>query len=102
MHPLFPQAQELTGPTIAAAIEVHRYFGPGLIESIYEWALRHELKLRGYQTESQQSLKIKYKDIFRTEELRFDILVDKALLVEVKAVETVIPIHKTITLSYMK
>jgi GxxExxY protein len=102
MHPLFPKATELTDKVIGAAIEVHRDKGPGLIESIYEWCLSRELELRGLQTTSQKSVLIHYKQFTREENLRFDMLVEGCLLVEVKAVESILPIHKAQLLSYMK
>ena len=102
MHPLFPAASAITHDVIAAAIEVHRDKGPGLLESIYEWCLTKELELRGYQVKNQQSVIIRYKQFQREEPLKFDILVNDCLFVEVKAVETVHPIHKAQLLSYMK
>ncbi len=102
MHPLFSEANGLTETVIAAAIEVHRDKGAGLIESIYEWCLLKELGLRRLACTSQKSVLIQYKGFTREEPLRFDILVQGCLLVEVKAVETVLPIHKAQLLSYMK
>ncbi len=102
MHPLFPKASALTKTIIAAAIEVHRDKGPGLIESIYEWCLLKELELRGLGCTSQKSIVIKYKGFTREEPLRFDLLVEDCLLVEAKAVEKILPIHKAQLLSYMK
>jgi GxxExxY protein len=102
MHPLFAQATELTHDVIGAAIEVHKDKGPGLLESIYEWCLTMELELRGHLVQNQDQVVIRYKHFQRQEQLRFDLLVDKCLLVEVKAVETVHPIHKAQLLSYMK
>ena len=102
MHPLFSQASAMTREVIAAAIEVHKAMGPGLLESIYEWALTKELELRGYQVKNQRSVIIRYKQFQREEPLKFDILVNDCLFVEVKAVETVHPIHKAQLLSYMK
>ena len=102
MHPLFERAAGLTQTIIAAAIEVHRDKGPGLIESIYEWCLLKELELRGLECVSQKSVVIEYKGFTREEPLRFDVLVDGCVLVEAKAVEKVLPIHKAQLLSYMK
>ena len=102
MHPLFPQATGLTHDVIGAAIEVHRDKGPGLLESIYEWCLTMELGLRQHVVERQGHVVIRYKQFQREEPLRFDLLIDKCLFVEVKAVETVHPIHKAQLLSYMK
>ena len=102
LHPLFQKAAGLTETIIAAAIEVHRDKGPGLIESIYEWCLLNELALRGLACVSQKSVIISYKGFTREEPLRFDLLVEGCLLVEAKAVERILPIHKAQLLSYMK
>lgn len=102
MHPKFPKASSLTKEVIAAAIEVHRHFGPGLIESIYEWALIIELESRGFHCCSQKLIQIRYKNAVREEPLRFDILVEDCLLVEVKAVQGVDGIHKAKAMSYLK
>jgi GxxExxY protein len=102
MHPLFEKASELTETIIAAAIEVHRDKGPGLIESIYEWCLLKELGLRGLECVSQQFVPIEYKGFTREEPLRFDLLVEGCVLVEAKAAEKILPIHKAQLLSYMK
>ena len=92
MHPLFKKASGLTEIIIAAAIEVHRDKGPGLIESIYEWCLLKELGLRGLECVSQKFVPIEYKGFTREEPLRFDLLVESCVLVETKAVEKVLPI----------
>jgi GxxExxY protein len=102
MHPLFSRASGLTHDTIGAAIEVHRDKGPGLLESIYEWCLTMELELRGHSIRRQDSVMIRYKHFQREELLKFDRLIDKCLFVEVKACESVHPIHKAQLLSYMK
>src|SRR6266704_5256502 len=102
MHALFERASGLTETIIAAAIEVHRDKGPGLIESIYEWCLLKELGLRGLECITQKSVLIEYKGFTREEPLRFDVLVQSCVLVEAKTVEQVLPIHKAQLLSYMK
>jgi GxxExxY protein len=102
MHPLFAKASQLTESIIGAAIEVHKSMGPGLLESIYEWCLVRELELRGFVCCSQKTVSIHYKQFTREEPLRFDVLVESCVLVEIKACETVIPIHKATLLSYMK
>jgi GxxExxY protein len=102
MHPLFEKASGLTETIIAAAIEVHRDKGPGLLESIYEWCLIKELELRGLKCVSQKIVLITYKGFTREEPLRFDVLVEDCVLVEAKAAQQVIPIHKATLLSYMK
>ncbi len=102
MHPFYDKASGLTGEIIAAAIEVHRTMGPGLIESVYEWCLTKELELRGFTVNNQQTVTIAYKGFSREEPLRYDVLVEQCVLVEVKAVESVHPVHKAQLLSYMK
>ncbi len=102
MHPLFPKADGLTGSIIAAAIEVHRDKGPGLVESVYEWCLLKEIELRGLMSANQKQVIISYKGFTREDSLRFDLLVEGCVLIEVKAVEHILPIHKAQLLSYMK
>lgn len=102
MHLLFQRASQLTEIIIAAAIEVHKTMGPGLLESIYEWCLIRELELRGVSCCNQKIIVIRYKGFTREEPLRFDVLVENCVLVEVKACEKVMPIHKAILLSYMR
>jgi len=102
MHVLYPKASGLTEAIIGAAIEVHRDKGPGLIESIYEWCLMHELELRGLKAENQRVVRISYKGKIRDEPLRLDVLVEGCVLVETKAVERILPVHKAQVLSYMR
>ena len=102
MHPLFSRASGLTHDTIGAAIEVHMYKGPGLLESIYEWCLTMELELRGCSVQRQDNVMIRYKHFQREEQLKFDLLIDQCLFVEVKACDAIHPIHKAQLLSYMK
>ncbi len=102
MHPLFTKADGLTEFIIAAAIEVHRDKGPGLVESIYEWCLLRELELRQLKTANQKLVTVSYKGFVREEPLRFDVLVEGCVLVEANAVEKILPVHKAQLLSYMK
>jgi len=102
MHRLFEKASGLTKTIIGAAIEVHRTMGPGLLESIYEWCLLRELELRGVSAVNQKLVIVQYKQFKREETLRFDVLAEECLLVDAKAVERLLPIHKAQLLSYMK
>ena len=102
MHSLLEKASGLTETIIGASIEVHRDKGPGLIESIYEWCLTKELGLRGLKYVSQETVRIEYKGFTREEPLRFDLLVEGCVLIEAKAVDNILPIHKAQLLSYMK
>jgi GxxExxY protein len=102
VHPLYAKANELSQRVIGAAIEVHRLKGPGLIESIYERCLLRELDLQSIPATSQKTLRVEYKGLVFDEPLRFDLLVDDCLLVELKAVEVLHPVSKAQLLSYMK
>jgi GxxExxY protein len=94
MHPLYVEADTLSGTVIGAAMEVHRTIGAGLLESLYERCLLHELSLREHRVENQKLVHVRYKDLTFDEALRFDVLVDDCLLVETKAVEHVLPITR--------
>jgi GxxExxY protein len=102
MHPLYSKADGLSGVAIGAAIEVHRLKGPGLIESIYERCLMRELELRQVAAVNQRLVRIEYKGLVFEEPLRFDVLVEGCLLLELKCVQEILPIHKAQLLSYMK
>src|ERR1041385_3374507 len=102
MHPLFKKADDLSHSAIGAAIEVHRLKGPGLIESIYEKCMMRELTLRNFSVVNQRVVRIEYKGITFDEPLRFDMLVENCLLLELKSVEQIMPVHKAQLLSYMK
>jgi len=102
VHPLFHKADKLSHTVIGAAIEVHRLKGPGLIESIYEKCLLRELSLQELTAVNQRIVKVEYKGFVFEEPLRFDVLVGGCLLLELKSVQEVLPIHKAQLLSYMK
>ncbi len=102
MHLLYKRADELSRVVIGAAIEVHRLKGPGLIESIYEKCLMRELTLQNLRAVNQREVQIEYKGVVFEEPLRFDMLVEDCLLLELKTVQEVLPVHKAQLLSYMK
>jgi GxxExxY protein len=102
MHRLYEKAERVSREVIGAAIEVHRQKGPGLIESIYERCILRELELRSIPSVTQRLIRIEYKGLVFDEPLRFDILVDECLLVELKAVEALHPFSKAQLFSYMK
>src|ERR1700756_2795209 len=102
MHPLYEKADRLSRELIGAAIEVHRNKGPGLIESIYERCLLRELELRSVPATTQKIVRVEYNGLVFDEPLRFDLLVDDCLLVELKAVEVLHPSSKAQLFSYMK
>ena len=102
MHPAYEKANHLSGEVIGAAIEVHRHKGSGLIESIYERCLLRELELRSISAVTQKIVRVEYKGLVFDEPLRFDLLVDDCLLIELKAVEILHPSSKAQLFSYMK
>lgn len=102
MHPNYPEAHAWSAKAIGAAIEVHREMGPGLLESIYEGCLAREFDLQSIPYTRQIQVPIRYKGWETTEPLRFDFLVGGCLVVEVKAAEAVLPVHKAQVLTYMR
>ena len=93
---------ELTYKIIGCAIEVHKNVGPGLLESVYEKCLIKELTLQGLQCDSKKKIHLNYKGIVLDADLRYDILVEDLIVVEVKAIEGLLPIHEAVLLTYMK
>jgi GxxExxY protein len=102
MHKLFRRADELSHIAIGAAIEVHRLKGPRLLESIYERCFLRELELRKIAAANQRLVRIEYKGLVFDEPLRFDVLMEDHLLLELESVQEILPIHKAQLLSYMK
>ena len=93
---------EISEKIIGAAIEVHRILGPGLLESVYEEALCHELHLRGLRFIKQQSVPIPYKKIKLNSDLRLDLLVEDKVIVDLKAKEKLSTIDKPQLLTYLR
>lgn len=91
-----------TEPIIGAAIEVHRQLGPGLLESTYEECLCHELHLRRIRFQRQLDLPVLYKGLKLNCGYRLDLLVEDTVLVEVKAVEQLLPVHEAQLLTYLR
>lgn len=98
MNPL----DQLTEKIIGAAIEVHREKGPGLLESTYERCLGHELSLRGLRFEKQVPVPLVYKGTRLDIAFRADMIVEGLVLLELKALETILPVHKAQVLSYLR
>lgn len=94
--------EELTERIIAAAIEVHKCLGPGLLESAYEQCLCHELHLRGIKFQRQKPLPLEYKGINLDCGYRLDILVERQIVIELKTVEKILPVHQAQLLTYLK
>ena len=92
----------ITGSVIEAAIRVHRALGPGLLESAYEACLAYELGQQGFKVEQQKPLPLMYREIKLDCGYRLDLLVEEKVIVEVKAVDRIAPIHQAQLLSYLK
>lgn len=87
---------------VDAAYRVHSALGPGLLESVYEVCLAHEIRQRGLSVDRQVSLPVKYDGIEVDAGLRLDLLVESSIVVEVKAVEELLPVHSAQVLTYLK
>lgn len=92
----------LTNVIIGAAIEVQSALGPGLLEAVYESCLAYELRERGYAVEQQKPLPLVYKEVQMECGYRLDLLINEAVIVEVKAVEELAPVHRVQLLSYLR
>ena len=93
---------DLAYKIVGCAIEVHKHLGPGLLESVYEKCFIQELKDSGFNTKSQVWVPIHYKETLLENDLKLDILVEDLIIIELKAVETMIPVFKAQLLSYLK
>lgn len=92
---------QLSYEIVGCAITVHKALGPGLLESVYEKCLREELLFNGFYVESQRRVKLKYRDIHIETELRLDLIVNDLIIIEVKSVENILPVHEAQLLTYM-
>jgi len=93
---------QLSGRIIGAAIEVHTQLGPGLLEATYETCLAHELELSGLHVQRQKALPLVYKDLKLEHGYRIDLIVENLIIVEVKAVDRLAPVHEAQVLTYLK
>ena len=93
---------EIAKIVVDSAIKIHRFLGPGLLESAYEACLIHKLKKGGLQVESQVGLPVKYEDVTLDVGYRIDVLAERKVILELKAVEKILPIHEAQILSYLK
>jgi len=94
--------EQLTGRVIAAAIEVHRVLGPGLLESVYESCLCRELELAGLAYERQRALPVSYKDVRLDCGYHMDVVVAGEVVVELKSCERLLPVHSAQLLTYLR
>lgn len=96
------RTEEITGGIIGACIEIHRSLGPGLLESAYEECLCYELSQRGLNFLRQVPLPVTYKEVKLDCGYRIDLLVEDEVVLELKAVESLLPIHEAQLLTYLK
>ena len=100
--PVPPELNSLARKVVDAAFALHSALGPGLLEGIYEGCLFHELTKRGLRVERQVSLPVVYDGLILEAGLRLDMLVEDALVLELKAVEVILPVHLAQVLTYLK
>ncbi|MBN2893557.1 MAG: GxxExxY protein [Bacteroidales bacterium] len=96
------ELNSLSKIVVDSAFSVHKEMGPGLLESIYELCLIKEFKLRGVNIRSQYSIPLMYKGYELSKDFRIDILVEDEIIIELKTVEFVLPVHKAQIISYLK
>jgi GxxExxY protein len=101
-RPLNDEVERLTSITLDAAITVHRELGPGLLESVYEQCLAHELRSLGISLEVQKVVPLSYQGLALETGFRADLIVADSLLIELKAVEALLPVHKAQVITYLK
>lgn len=92
----------LSKEILDSSIRVHKEMGPGLLESVYELCLQKELNLRGIKTEQQVFLPLFYRGYELNKDFRIDLLVENEIIIEIKAVEVVLPVHEAQIISYLK
>lgn len=93
---------DVSGAVIDSAIRIHQALGPGLLESAYERVLAYELRKRGFRVETQVAVPLRYEEVLIDEGFRADIIVDEMVLVGLKSVEKLSPVHKKQVLTYSK
>ncbi len=102
MEPALDDDNALSRRVIGCAIEVHRHLGPGLLESTYEDCLCHELSLAGIAHARQVALPVIYKGVTMAAAYRLDLLVDNRLILEIKSVDRLMPVHEAQMLTYLR
>ena len=100
--PRISEVDEIASEIVDAAFKVHQALGPGLLESVYEVCLAHELQQRNLTFERQISLPIIYEGLKLDGGLRLDLIVERQIIIEIKAVESLLPVHQAQALTYLK
>ena len=96
------ELNDISGQIIAAALKVHTVIGPGLLESVYQNCVYHELKKRGLQSEIEVPLPVIYEDLRVESKFRLDLIVENRIIVEFKCVDVLLPIHRVQLLTYLR
>ena len=96
------QDQQLTHEIIGAAIQVHRYLGPGLLESVYQYCLEIELKEKGLAYQREEAVPLTYRNRTLDCGFRFDFLIENKVVVELKSIDRLLPIHEAQLLTYLR
>lgn len=96
------EVTQLSYDIVGCAIKVHKELGPGLLESVYELCLAYELKEKGYLVDQQVTTKINYGKIEIETPLKVDLLVNETIIIEIKTVEKLLPVHQAQLMTYMK
>lgn len=94
--------EELAKQIFTASLEVHKIMRPGLLESVYKMCLLKELQLRKISAESQVAIPLQFKGFDLSKEFRIDILVENEIIIELKSVDTLLPVHQAQIISYLK
>ena len=97
-----PEMEHIATQVVDAAFKVHQEIGPGVLESAYELCLAHELRMRGLRVERQVELPIKYDNVLIESGYRLDLVVEGLIIVEIKAIEKLHPVHEAQCLTYLK
>ena len=97
-----PENDVIGTAVVDAAFKVHQALGPGLLEKVYETCLAYELELRGHVVVQQKAIPVSYRELTFDQGFRLDLLIDEAVIIEIKAVEKTNPIWQAQILSYMK
>lgn len=96
------EVTDLSYKIVGLAIKVHKELGPGLLESVYEKCLKYELEKNGYEVKQQFAVELKYDELVFDSNLRVDLLVNDCVVVELKSVEQLLPVHEAQLLTFMK
>ena len=95
------EVTQLSYDIVGCAITVHKILGPVLLESVYEKCIKEELEFQGFKVETQKKVKLKYRSMDIETELRLDLLVNDVIIVEIKSIENILPVHEAQLLTYM-